>query len=477
MAYTELFEEIKRVAYIASAAGVLGWDQRVSMPKQGVDIRSYELATLSEIAHELFTNKKIGDLIKKAKKENLNDDQKANIRELEKDYTRAVCIPKKLISELEHTSSKAEVAWQEARAKADFKIFSPHLSKLIELKKKKAGYIDNKKLPYDVLLQDYDYSLTTKIVENSFKEIKTEIKKLIKKYQKPKKPILKDYQKQKEICNFVSEKLGYDLTRGRLDISAHPFSTGNTKDARITTRFSDDPFDSLLSTMHETGHALYTQGLKFENFGTPLGEARSTAVHESQSRIWENHVGRSKEFLEWFTPILNKAGCNFTAEESYNWVNFIEPGFIRVESDEVTYHIHIILRFEIEKLIFENKLTVKEIPEVWNEKMQSYLNITPENDSLGCLQDIHWSSDFGYFPTYTFGTMIATQLFNTALKKMPNLKESFRNGNFSQLKEWLNKNIHQFGRKYETNELIKKATGEEPNPRFLISYLKEKYTV
>ncbi|MBI4144539.1 carboxypeptidase M32 [Candidatus Woesearchaeota archaeon] len=474
MAYKALIEQVKKVSYLGSACSVLGWDQEVCMPKGGVEPRSLELATISEIAHSMFTSKIIGSLIKKAKSERLNSEQESNVRLIERDYLRSVRIPSWLVVDFAKVTTKAVEAWRVARHKSDFSVFSPHLAKVIALSKKKAQFIDDKKPAYDVLLDGHDFGLTSKKVYGYFGELKATLKSLVKKRAGPGMPVLSVSQ-QEVLCRFVAEKLGFDFTHGRIDRSTHPFSTGNSKDARITTRYSKDPFDSLLSTMHESGHAMYEQGLLWRNFGTPLGEPCSLSIHESQSRIWENHVGKSKEFIKWVVPKMQKLGCKVIAKDAYDWVNCVSPGFIRVDADEVTYHLHIILRFEIEKAIFDDKLRVGEIPSAWNEKMKSYLGIRPPNDAKGCLQDIHWSSEFAYFPTYTIGTMIAAQLFASAENSVEQLRRRISIGEFSALKNWLNKNIHQFGRRYDTDELVMKATGSRPDTSYLLKHLSAKY--
>jgi len=470
MAYKELIEQVRKASYVGSIGAVLGWDQEVVMPKGSVDLRSHQLSVLSGIQHGMFANKKVGMLIRKAKKESLAKDQQVNLKWIEYDYRRQIRVPNDLVSEFAKVSSHATEAWRQARKTNKFKLFEPHLQKIVALEKKRAMFINAKKQLYDVLLQGYDNALTSAQVASTFAVLKRRIPPLLRERKKPKQISFSE-EKQRKLNVMIAEKMGFNFRMGRLDVSTHPFTSGTMIDTRITTRYSQHPFESILALVHETGHGLYEQGLPWKHFGTPLGESVSMSMHESQSRIWENNVGRSEGFARWLAP---KMGIGW--KQIYDTVNYVHPSFIRVEADEVSYHMHIILRFEIERDLMNGKLSVKEIPQVWNEKMKEYLGITPKTDALGCLQDIHWTFGFGYFPTYSFGTMIAAQLFDAAKKRMPGLSQNISKGNFMMLRNWLLKNIHEQGRRYDTNELTKRVTGEKPNPRALLALFEAKHS-
>ncbi|MDP7181955.1 MAG: carboxypeptidase M32 [Candidatus Woesearchaeota archaeon] len=477
MPYKELFDKVKNVCYLGSAGGILGWDQEVMMPKKGVEMRAHQFAALSSVVHDMFTSKQIGKLIRETKKEKLNEAQQVNLKELEKDYRKSTKIPTEHVAMSSKVKTHATEVWREARAKGDFKKFAPHLQKILDIEQKTAKYINPRKFALDVHLEDNDESLTCKKVDVHFKKIKKAILQLLKhKHVKPELKGTYDVAKQEKLCREVATKMGFDWDRGRMDVSTHPFTTGNTVDTRITTRYDPkEPFQSVLAAVHETGHALYDQGLPFEHYGTAQGEAASLSTHESQSRIWENHLSRGKEFWQWLSPLMQKEGWNLSSEQCYGHVNAMVPGFIRVDADEVSYHMHVIMRFEIERGLFDGSIKVKDVPDEWNSRMQEYLGLKVPNNSQGCLQDIHWTSGFGYFPTYSIGTMIAAQLWEKANKKLK-FESDFSQGKFTKLTDWLKTNIHQHGRRYAPDELIKKATGDKPNPAALIAHLRSKHT-
>lgn len=337
----------------------------------------------------------------------------------------------------------------------------------------------------NALLDQYEPGLTSEKIQGLFgplaKELSTLVKQAAAKKQPNLPPAIYDLSAQKQLSIEIAKALGYDLGAGRIDISPHPFTVDfHPTDVRITTRYNEHDFwESLSSTIHETGHALYQQGLLVKDFGTPLCEPVSLGIHESQSRIWENFVGKSKDFTGYLYPLLEryfgKKIIHYSSEELYQWLNRVRPHFIRVESDEVTYNLHIVLRFEIEKELIEGKLKAADVPALWNQKMKDYLGLVVPSDAQGCLQDIHWShGTFGYFPTYTLGNLYAAQLYQKIKKDIPGLERAFLKGDFSQFLAWLRREIHVHGRRYQPEELLERATGEPLNPRYLIEHLKTK---
>ncbi len=480
-AYDELKKTIKKAGILNTVHELLDWDQEVTMPKGASWLRAIQRGTISEVAHEIFTQKKVGELIKEAEKEELNEEEKALVREVKKKYERATKVPSSLIKEITETSARATEKWKEAREKNEYEIFKPELKKIIELQKEYAKLINPDKNPYEVLIEDYESDIPYEEIKKNLEKIKEESKELLKKIKEKEPPrtdfLTKEIEEEKQLIinKTVAATIGYDFEKGRLDLSVHPFTGAY---GRITTRTSEGWLEAITGTIHEAGHGMYEHGLREEEIGTPLGEPSTLSVHESQSRIWENNIGRSKEFWEYFWPRISKEyGLEeISVEEIYRAVNIVKPSLIRVEADEVTYPLHIILRFEIEDDLINGRITVDELPTIWNNKMKELLGIIPPNNKLGVLQDIHWSmGSIGYFPTYALGTMIAAQLYEKIKKDIPTMKEEIRKGEFKRIKEWLKEKIHQQGRKYEVPELIRRATGKEISSEDYIKYLKEKY--
>jgi len=479
MSYGELTERVKKISNVGSAAGVLRWDQEVMMPEGGTPARSQQLATLSSVQHELLTDKKTGQLLEEAKPEGKN--QEAVVRELRRSYERADRVPNELIEEISTATSEAHPVWTRAKENGDFGEFAPTLERLVELKREYADHVNPDVPRYEALFEEFEPYLGLDTAERVLKNLREDLVPLIDgvvssdiSYD-PLPSAGEDAQK--EMVRGALSALGYDWERGRLDVAPHPFSTGTQFDARVTTRFSDDPLDALTSTVHEFGHATYTLGLPEEEYGTPLGEARDLTVHESQSRLWENHIARTLPFWEFFTERFNETtGADVTPNRAYEAANSVEQhNPIRVEADELTYHSHILLRYEVERPLIEGDLEVDEIPQVWNEKHEEYLGFRPENDAQGCLQDIHWShGSFGYFPTYTLGSVLAAQL-DAAVRDELDLDEGVQNGEFGSLRDWLREEIHSHGKKYTTDELIRRATGDDLRAEYFLDYASEKY--
>jgi carboxypeptidase Taq len=490
----ELYKIVKQASLLSSCAGVLEWDERTYMPVKGAAHRGDQKALLSGMVHEQFTAPKVGELLAAVESAGLARDQSStdavNIRELRRLYDKNVRIPKSLVEELARVTTLAENAWMEARKKGDSKEFLPWLAKVVELKRQQAKAVGYKNEPYDALLDDFEPGETAQNIKKVFEGLKPPLVKLVGAIagssRKPNVSILEreyDISKQEIIGKMAATAIGFDMDAGRLDITTHPFCTGlGPGDTRITTRYSPRHFgQAFFGIMHETGHALYDQGLDRQHYGLPMGDSVSLGIHESQSRMWENLVGRSKPFWQYFYPWVQKLFWeslgDVTFDDFYFAINDVRPSFIRVEADEVTYNLHILLRFEIEHAIFSGDLKSDDVPGAWNEKFRNYFGMTPPDDAAGCLQDVHWSAGLiGYFPTYTLGNLYASQFFAKAKRDLGDLEEQLSQGQFAGLLGWLRENIHCHGQRYRAEELVKRVTGQPLNHDYLISHLKEKYS-
>jgi len=487
-AYEALLDRVRRWNTVGSAAGVLGWDQQVMMPEGGTPARSKQLSTLSSIRHDMVTDDETGALLTELADADLTGERAAVVREIRRDYERADAVPVELVEEISETSSEALQAWEAAKADDDFEAFAPHLEKHVELQREYAEHIDPDRDPYEVLFEEFEPCLSMERTEEILAELRETLVPMIDAIRESDADLAVDTfegtfaeDEQEELARDALELVGYDFDRGRLDVSSHPFTAGNQFDCRVTTRFDEsDPLGAVGSTIHEFGHAQYNLGLPQEQFGTPLGESRDLSVHESQSRLWENHVGRSRAFWERFLPIFQDhfpQTDDATVEDAYQAFNQVhEDNLIRVEADELTYHLHIVVRFEIERDLVRGDLAVEDVPEVWNDKYEQYLGIRPETDSEGCLQDIHWShGNFGYFPTYSLGSVMAAQLFDAAESEIDDLDAKIAAGDFDDLQAWLGENVHEHGARYETNELVERATGEPFSADAFTDYVESKY--
>ena len=485
----QLKDKLGEVADIGRAASVLSWDQQVNMPPGGSEARGRQLATLSKIAQEKFITDEVGRLIEDLKQEydGADTDEAAMLRVAGRNYDKAKRVPPEFIAEQAIVTSKAFEAWRVARGKSDFSIFQPHLEKVVELVHKYISFFPTGEHPYDTLLDDYEPGMKTVDVKAIFDGLRPKQVKLIKAIASSKQ--VKDeflYKKynEKKLIDFgvdVITRFGYDWSRGRQDKAPHPFETTfSVNDVRITTRYEDDnPLATLFSTMHESGHAMYEQGVNPDYERTPIASGTSLAVHESQSRMWENLVGRSLPFWEHFYPALKKTFPSqlegVSLKSFYKAINKVEPSLIRV--NEATYNLHVMLRLELEIGMVEGTIAIKDLPEIWNTKMQEYLGVTPPNDAKGVLQDIHWSGGaIGYFSTYALGNLVSAQLWEKIKKDIPNLDDQIRKGNFSELLGWLRKNIHRHGQKYEPQKLVQMVTGSKIMPEPYVRYLTKKYS-
>jgi carboxypeptidase Taq len=483
--YADLLTRYRRLTYLNDAGQYLSWDQQVMMPDAGTPGRGKQLSALSAASHELLTDDAFRAALEGAEAADLTADQEVVVREIRRQYDRAAKVPTDLVERISEETSKALPVWKEAKAESDWEAFAPQVETLLELKREYAHYIDPDADPYEVLFADYEPYLPLSTAEEVLETLRDALVPLIESVRESDvtlaHPFEDEYddETQLALCEAALDLLGYPEDRGRLDTAPHPFSTGTQFDSRITTRFKPaDPMDALTATIHEFGHATYTLGLPQSEYGTPLGEHRGLTVHESQSRLWENHVGRSRAFWDRFADTFTEyIDVDADARDLYEAANQIYPNnMIRVEADELTYHLHIILRFEIERDLIAGDLAVADVPEAWNAKMQEYLGITPENDAEGCLQDIHWShGSFGYFPTYSLGSVLAAQLYAAAEGDIDDLDGKVRAGEFEDLHAWLTENVHAHGARYTTDELIEEATGEGYSAEHLVEYVTSKF--
>ena len=478
--YERLLETYKKSAILESIAEVLQWDQEVMMPEGALPVRAQQSSALAALEHDILTSDEMNVQLVSVEQVNLDLDQAANVREIKRNFERARKVPNALVRELRETAITGVESWKAARKGNDFKIFLPPLRNVFALSRKVAECIDPDTHPYEVLLESYEQDMSLEEIKSHLNTIKEHFVPLIAgiKGQKIDDSLITrevDVAKQIEFNRFIARAIGYDFSKGRLDVSEHPFTSCY---GRITTRYNTGWWSAISGTIHEAGHGMYEHHLPLKSFGLPLGQYCSMSVHESQSRLWENNVGKSKPFWKKFFPDLrNSYGFDIDLEEFYKIINKAEPNFIRIEADELTYNLHIILRFEIELGLIEGKIHFDELPEVWNQKSKEYLGIVPPTDSLGVLQDIHWAwGNIGYFPTYTLGSMIAAQLFAAAENDIPGLADSIEQGKFEELRSWLNRNIWCHGKRYLTRELIRRATGKDPAPDDYIDYLKSKYS-
>ncbi|WP_102399582.1 carboxypeptidase M32 [Haloimpatiens massiliensis] len=485
----EFKDYLTKIEYLGCATSVLYWDMRVYAPKKGVTYRSEVLGYLSGELYKLTTSNEMKAFLDYFSKfDDLDTVTKAMVEDAKKQYDQTKKIPEDKYKEYTILTSNAESAWQEAKEKNDFSIFQPYLEKIVEFKKEFIeywGYKDNK---YDTLLDFFEPGITVEKLDEVFKELRDAIIALLNKINnssvKVDKNILTkeiDIARQDKFSKEVLEKLEYDFEAGRVDETEHPFTIefGN-KDVRITTHYFKNNFISgLLSNIHEGGHAIYEQDVPDSLRATGLASGASMGIHESQSRFYENILARGKEFWKYFYPILQERFPEYKEVpfvEFFKAINLVEPSLIRTEADELTYSIHVIIRYEIEKMLINGKIQVKDLPRVWNEKYKEYLGVEPSTDSEGVLQDVHWAGgDFGYFPSYALGNLYGAQFLNKMRDDIKDLDEQIEKGNFGVIHSWLKENVHKHGAVYKPSELIKMVTGEELKAKYFIEYLNKKY--
>jgi len=488
-----LVEELRRVSRIGSALALLGWDQETHLPSGGAGPRAEVLGALTEIAHERATSDRLGERIAAAEEEidGAGGPLSALVREARRDWERARRIPSALAQEVAVESSRSLMAWRGARQADDFGRFRPHLEKMVSLKRRvaEATSAPGAECLYDALLDEYEPGMTASRFQEAVDAVQPRLVDLVARAAPACARLRAEFltagyepSRQLDFSREVLDAMGYDFERGRLDLTAHPFCTGiaSPHDVRITTRV--DPLDfssNFFSVIHEGGHALYEQGLDPTWTGTPLGAATSLGIHESQSRLWENVIGRSDSFWHHWLPRFRRAFPGRAEGVSHRdfvaAVNRVVPSLIRTEADEVTYSLHVMLRFRLERGLFDDAISVEELPGLWREGMQDLLGIEPPDDRTGVLQDIHWSMGaFGYFPTYFLGNLYAAQFHRTARREIPDLEEQLAQGEMLPLREWLRERVHAAGRRLPALELCREVTGEELDPTYFLEYLEEK---
>lgn len=493
--YSDLISRVRKAALLGSCGHVLGWDRETYMPIGGNEHRADQLSLLAGIAHQWSTAPEIGELLEQLSDSELaekaDSDKAVNIRELHRSYQRGCKLPGRLVEELSRVTALAQQHWVEARSSGDFSKFAPWLQQIVELKREEAaavGYPEGGEA-YDALLDEYEPGATAADVATVFNALRNQIVPLLDDIRgasrNPNTEILtRSYPQaaQETFAKAAAQAIGFDFTKGRLDVTTHPFCSGfGPGDCRLTTRYDENFFSSaFFGTLHEAGHGMYEQGLRTDAFGTPMGTSVSLGIHESQSRLWENLVGRSLQFWQNFYP---KAQATFadalgsTSLDDFHFaVNEVSPSFIRVEADEVTYNLHIMLRFDMERDLINGNLQPDDVPAAWNERFTSDFGMTPSTHAEGCLQDIHWSAGLiGYFPTYALGNMYAAQFFDQAEQDLPQLHQEISNGQFSNLLMWLRENVHQHGQRFSAPRLVQVVTGKPLSDGPLVQQLNNRF--
>ena len=495
-----LTTKLLEIQRINSAASVLSWDQETYMPAGGGEARAEQIAVLQGIAHQKLVSPEIRGLLSRwidpatgqaadQPGETWDEPSRSLLRETWRDFSRAQKLPSDFVVKLSRECSLAQQVWVEAKQQNKFSLFLPNLRTVLTLKREEAQYLGYQGSPYNALLDVYEPGATIADLRPVFAALKARLVPLLKKITQSHVQIddsvlhhSYDHTRQLEFGRLVLTAMGYDFSRGRLDLSAHPFTTSfHPTDVRVTTRVHEHELQScLFSCIHEGGHGLYDQGLDQRYFGTPLGDSVSLGIHESQSRLWENCVGRSRPFWKFFYPILQQTFPDHlrTVDQDhfYAAINRVKPSLIRVEADELTYNLHIMLRFEIEQDLLENKTQPEDLPTIWNAKMKEYLGIVPPTDSEGVLQDVHWSfGAFGYFPTYTLGNLYSVQFYEQAKQELPQLEEEIATGQLLSLRRWLEQKIHRWGRMFTPAHLAQRITGSTISPDPFLNYVEKKY--
>jgi carboxypeptidase Taq len=492
-AYDELVRRAREETLLGSCAQLLGWDEETFMPPAGVDHRGNQMALLAGLQHERATDPRIGELLGELEGSALVRDPVSpaavNVREIRRLYDRLTRLPRSLVRELARTATFAQQEWVVARQKADFDHFQPWLERIVRLKRLEADALGYEVDPYDALLDEYEPGAKSQQVARLFDALRRDLVPLVETItgspRRPDAAVLHHYyplERQRIFCEAAAAALGFDFERGRLDTAVHPFFIGiGPDDCRLSTRYQQNDFcEGFFGTLHEVGHGFYELGLDPEHYGTPMGEAVSLGLHESQARLWENAVGRSRPFWEHFFPrarqVFHQVLADVTLEQFHAAVNAVEPSVIRVRADEVTYNLHILIRFELERALVSGDLKPADLPAAWDEGYRRYLGLTPANDREGCLQDGHWSGGLiGYFPTYTLGNLFAAQLFARAAEELSDLDGHFARGEFAELHGWLRDKVYRQGHRYPAARLIEHVTGSPPDQLPLIQGLRQKY--
>ncbi|KAA6451728.1 carboxypeptidase M32 [Bacillus swezeyi] len=488
----EFLETLKKISQYEQAINVMYWDMRTGAPKNGEEYRAEAIGQLSADVFQMRTSKRMKELLDHLweQKDSLPDDTQKAVEEAKKEYDLNSKIPEEEFKEYTTLTSKAESVWEKAKKASDFALFAPYLEKIIDFKKRFITYWGYEGHPYNALLDLYEPGVAVETLDSLFAELRESIVPLAQKIaasqKKPDTGFVHErfpQEKQRELCHFFLKELGYDFDAGRLDETVHPFQvTISQGDVRVTTAFNESDFRSaVFGTIHECGHAIYEQNIDEALSGTNLSEGASMGIHESQSLFYENFIGRHQGFWKRYFHKM-KESCpeqfeGVTADGFYRAVNESKPSLIRIDADELTYPLHIMIRYEIEKAIFSGEVAVEDLPKLWDEKYEAYLGVTPPDDAKGILQDVHWSGgDFGYFPSYALGYMYAAQLKSSMLNDLPEFDRLIENGDFQPIRQWLTDHVHVHGKRKKPLEMIKSATGEELNVRYLIRYLEDKYT-
>lgn len=488
--YKRLTRSFRQIALLRGNAHLLEWDQETSLPARAGKHRAEQLGYVYGLIHKLSTATRIDDWLKECEDEGPphGSAAAANLREWRRDYDRQARLPRKLVEDFRRRASLSREAWVEARAKSNFGLFASHLEGLLELARQMAEYWGYEKTPYNAFLEEYEPGMRAGRLQRIFQEVTAGLAGLLEPAVQRSRQVAADLLKgdypivrQKEFNERIAKAVGFDFSSGRIDTTVHPFSsTLGPHDCRLTTRYHPADFTvSLYGVLHEAGHGLYEQGLSKDDFGLPSGQAASLGIHESQSRLWENKIGAGIDFWRHWHPLAAQYFPELKRlepDQIYWAVNRVEPSLIRVEADELTYDLHIVLRFEIELALFEKRLKIADLPAAWNEAMLKLLGLTVPDDAQGCLQDIHWSlGSFGYFPTYTLGNLNSAQLFARAALDHPGLGQDLRKGVYRFLLKWLNEKIHRQGRRYLPQDLMKFATGHETESGPHLDYLRRKF--
>lgn len=487
--YDRYVKTMTRIADVRNASAVLQWDQETYLPPKGATLRGQQISTLAEMAHQLFSADDLGELLNSLKDdENLPASQKRNVVLTWEDYNKNKKYSPQLVRAISDAVNKAFHSWMEARKQSSFAHYQKDLDALVQLKKEEAGVLGFERHPYDALLNEYEKGATVALLDKTFGDLLPQLRTLYDKIlgaPQVDDSFLKQYFPEGEQWRWgmhLVKAMNFDFEAGRQDRSEHPFSTSfNSQDVRITTRIDEQDFGNMTwSCIHEAGHALYEQGLPADQYGLPLGEACSYSIHESQSRLWENNVGRGKGFWHYFYPQLQQyfpaQFGSVSMEKFYKGINKVQPSLIRTEADEISYHFHVFIRYELEKKLLEGSLHTADIPQFWNEQYKQLLAVTVPDDKHGALQDVHWShGSFGYFPTYSLGSFYAAQFYQKAKAVLNGLEEGIEKGDMSLLLQWLRTEVHQKGRFYTSEELCREITGEGLNASHFITYAKEKY--
>ncbi|WP_342602120.1 carboxypeptidase M32 [Peribacillus sp. FSL E2-0159] len=487
----EFKEYVKKISAYNEALALIFWDLRTGSPKKGVEQRSEVIGVLSSEVFNMSTSKEMESFISELsmEKATLSETTNKMVLECKKEFERNKKIPANEYKEFVILQSRSESAWEEAREKADFSLFQPYLEQIVAYTRRFVEYWGYEGTKYNTLLDMYEPGMTVDILDSVFSELRSRIVPLVKQIaeseHRPETAFLyKEFPKEKQhLLNLeVLKQLGYDFQAGRLDETVHPFATGiNRGDVRVTTRYDENDFrGAIFGTIHECGHAIYEQNIAEELTGTLLDSGTSMGIHESQSLFFENFIGRNHSFWKNKFSLLKEYApeqfTDVTLDEFYRGINESKPSFIRIEADELTYPLHIMIRYELEKALFNGELEVKDLPEVWNEKYKDYLGIVPENDAMGVLQDVHWADgSFGYFPSYALGYMYAAQIKQSMLKDLPDFDGLLEAGDIEPIRKWLNEKIHKYGKTKKPLEILKETTGEGLNVQYLIQYLENKY--